>query len=129
MLEINLILQVRKMQKFIDTRVNTFRKTWSNYRKTQKILTLQPKRFWRSFSWRLERRMGRLVWKLKEEVFDFTTLSWFWYQLFRLTPNLKRKMIMHQHRGSVANYERHLDRAMDVMKKYDYPAVKNGLCG
>jgi hypothetical protein len=38
-------------------------------------------------------------------------------QLFRLTPNQKRKMIMHHETsGSVANYERHLDRAMDVMK-------------
>jgi hypothetical protein len=32
-------------------------------------------------------------------------------------------MIMHHETsGSVANYERHLDRAMDVMIKYDYPA-------
>jgi hypothetical protein len=30
----------------------------------------------------------------------------------------------HETSGSVANYERHLDRAMDVMIKYDYPAVK-----
>jgi hypothetical protein len=62
--------------------------------------------------------MGRLVWKLKEEVFDFTTLILILIsQLFRLTPNQKRKMIMHHETsGSVANYERHLDRAMDVMK-------------
>jgi hypothetical protein len=34
-------------------------------------------------------------------------------------------MIMHHETsGSVANYERHLDRAMDVMIKYDYPAKK-----
>jgi hypothetical protein len=47
--------------------------------------------------------------------------------LFRLTPNQKKKMIMHHETsGSVANYERHLDRAMDVMIKYDYPAVKTG---
>jgi hypothetical protein len=39
-------------------------------------------------------------------------------------------MIMHHETsGSVANYERHLDRAMDVMIKYDYPAVKTGYVG
>jgi hypothetical protein len=39
-------------------------------------------------------------------------------------------MIMHHETsGSVANYERHLDRAFDLMKKYDYPAVKTGYVG
>jgi hypothetical protein len=35
----------------------------------------------------------------------------------------------HETSGSVANYESHLDRAMDLMKKYDYPAVKTGYVG
>jgi hypothetical protein len=39
-------------------------------------------------------------------------------------------MIMHHETsGSVANYERHLDRAFDLMKKYEYPAVKSGYVG
>jgi hypothetical protein len=38
------------------------------------------------------------------------------------------KMIMHHETsGSVANYERHLDRAFELMKKFDYPA-ENRLC-
>jgi len=40
------------------------------------------------------------------------------------------KMIMHHETsGSVANYERRLDRALNVMKKYGYPAVKTGYVG
>lgn len=40
------------------------------------------------------------------------------------------KMIMHHETsGSVGNYERHLDRAMDLMKKHQYPAVKTGYVG
>ena len=35
----------------------------------------------------------------------------------------------HETSGSVANYERHLDRAFALMKKYDYPAVKTGYVG
>ncbi|WP_339919949.1 glycoside hydrolase family 97 protein [uncultured Flavobacterium sp.] len=68
----------------------------------------------------------------KEEVFDFTTP----YPDFDITAisayakSKNVKMIMHHETsGSVANYERHLDRAMDVMKKYDYPAVKTGYVG
>ena len=39
-------------------------------------------------------------------------------------------MIMHHETSSsVANYERNLDRAMDLMKKYGYPAVKTGYVG
>jgi hypothetical protein len=54
---------------------------------------------------------------LKEEVLILQPYPDFDIKLFRLTPNLKRKMIMHHETsGSVANYERHLDRAMDVMK-------------
>jgi hypothetical protein len=49
---------------------------------------------------------------------------------FRLHAKSKNvKMIMHHETsGSVANYERHLDRAFDY-EKYDYPAVKTGYVG
>jgi len=68
----------------------------------------------------------------KEDVFDFTTP----YPDFNIEEiaeyaNSKGvKMIMHHETsGSVANYERHLDRAFELMKKYDYPAVKSGYVG
>jgi hypothetical protein len=68
----------------------------------------------------------------KEEVFDFTT-PYPDFDLAAISAYAKEKnvkMIMHHETsGSVANYERHLDRAMDVMKKYDYPAVKTGYVG
>jgi predicted RNase H-related nuclease YkuK (DUF458 family) len=68
----------------------------------------------------------------KEEVFDFTTP----YPDFDLkvindyAKSKNVKMIMHHETsGSTANYERHLDRAMDLMKKYNYPAAKSGYVG
>ena len=68
----------------------------------------------------------------KEEVFDFTTP----YPDFNLqeiadyAKSKNVKMIMHHETsGSVANYERHMDRAFDLMKKYGYPAVKSGYVG
>ncbi len=68
----------------------------------------------------------------KEEVFDFTTP----YPDFDLkvvndyAKSKGIKMIMHNETsGSVANYERHLDRSFDLMKKYGYPAVKTGYVG
>ena len=68
----------------------------------------------------------------KEEVFDFVTP----YPDFDIdavmayAKSKNIKMIMHHETsGSVANYERHLDRAFDLMKKYDYPAVKSGYVG
>ena len=68
----------------------------------------------------------------KEEVFDFVT-PYPDFDLAAISAYAKSKnvkMIMHHETsGSVANYERHLDRAMDVMKKYDYPAVKTGYVG
>jgi hypothetical protein len=68
----------------------------------------------------------------KEEVFDFTT-PYPDFDLAAISAYAKEKnikMIMHHETsGSVANYERHLDRAMDIMKKYDYPAVKTGYVG
>lgn len=68
----------------------------------------------------------------KEEVFDFTTP----YPDFDLkvvndyAKSKGIKMIMHHETsGSVANYERHLDRALELMKKYGYPAAKSGYVG
>ncbi|PWA10617.1 glycoside hydrolase family 97 protein [Flavobacterium laiguense] len=68
----------------------------------------------------------------KEEVFDFTT-PYADFNIAEVAAYAKEKnvkMIMHHETsGSVANYERHLDRAFDLMKKYDYPAVKSGYVG
>ncbi|WP_281228829.1 glycoside hydrolase family 97 protein [Flavobacterium aquiphilum] len=68
----------------------------------------------------------------KEEVFDFTT-PYPDFDIAAVSAYAKEKnvkMIMHHETsGSVANYERHLDRAFDLMKKYDYPAVKSGYVG
>lgn len=68
----------------------------------------------------------------KEEVFDFTT-PYPDFDLAAISAYAKEKnvkMIMHHETsGSVSNYERHLDRAFDLMKKYDYPAVKTGYVG
>jgi hypothetical protein len=68
----------------------------------------------------------------KEEVFDFTT-PYPDFDIAAISAYAKEKnvkMIMHHETsGSVANYERHLDRAFDLMKKYDYPAVKSGYVG
>lgn len=68
----------------------------------------------------------------KENVFDFTT-PYPDFNLQEVNDYAKSKgikMIMHHETsGSVANYERHLDRAMDLMKKYGYPAVKSGYVG
>lgn len=68
----------------------------------------------------------------KEEVFDFTT-PYPDFDIAVLSAYAKEKnvkMIMHHETsGSVSNYERNLDRAFDLMKKYDYPAVKSGYVG
>jgi hypothetical protein len=68
----------------------------------------------------------------KEDVFDFTT-PYPDFDLKVVNDYAKQKgvkMIMHHETsGSVANYERHLDRAMNLMKQYDYPAVKTGYVG
>ena len=68
----------------------------------------------------------------KEDVFDFVTP----YPDFNLkaineyAQSKGVKMIMHHETsGSVANYERHLDRAFQLMKDYQYPAVKSGYVG
>jgi hypothetical protein len=68
----------------------------------------------------------------KEDVFDFVT-PYPDYNLAEINAYAKSKgvkMIMHHETsGSVANYERHLDRALDLMKKYGYPAAKSGYVG
>ncbi|WP_293892769.1 glycoside hydrolase family 97 protein [Flavobacterium sp.] len=68
----------------------------------------------------------------KEDVFDFTT-PYPDFDLKAVTDYAKSKgikMIMHHETsGSVANYERHLDRALDLMKQYGYPAAKSGYVG
>ena len=68
----------------------------------------------------------------KENVFDFTT-PYPDFDLKAVNDYAKSKgvkMIMHHETsGSVANYERHLDRAMNLMKEYGYPAVKSGYVG
>ncbi len=68
----------------------------------------------------------------KEDVFDFTTPypDFDIDEVNRYAKAKGVKMIMHHETsGSVGNYERHLDRAMDLMKKYGYPAVKSGYVG
>ncbi len=68
----------------------------------------------------------------KEEVFDFTT-PYPDFDLEQVTGYAKEKnvkLIMHHETsGSVANYERRLDRAFGFMKKYGYDAVKTGYVG
>jgi len=68
----------------------------------------------------------------KDEVFDFTT-PYDDFDIKSIADYAKSKnvsMIMHHETsGSVSNYERRFDRAMEVMKKYNYPAVKTGYVG
>ena len=68
----------------------------------------------------------------KEDVFDFVT-PYPDFDLKEVNDYAKSKgvqLIMHHETsGSVANYERHLDRALDLMKKYGYPAAKSGYVG
>jgi hypothetical protein len=68
----------------------------------------------------------------KENVFDFVT-PYPDFNLKEVNDYAKAKgvkMIMHHETsGSVANYERHLDRAFELMQTYGYPAVKSGYVG
>jgi hypothetical protein len=68
----------------------------------------------------------------KEDVFDFIT-PYPDYNLAEINAYATSKgikMIMHHETSSsVANYERHLDRALELMKKYGYPAAKSGYVG
>ena len=70
--------------------------------------------------------------KEKDYVFDFVTP----YPDFNLAEicdyaKLKGvKMIMHHETsGAVRNYERHMEKAYDLMNTYGYPAVKSGYVG
>jgi len=68
----------------------------------------------------------------KEDVFDFVTPypDFDIAEISRYAKQQGVQMIMHHETsGSVANYERRLDRAMDHMVKYGYPAVKSGYVG
>ena len=38
-------------------------------------------------------------------------------------------MMHHETSGSIPNYERHLDKAYDLMNKYGYNSVKSGYVG
>lgn len=70
--------------------------------------------------------------KWKEDVFDFTTPypDFDIEAVYQHAKEKNIKMIMHHETsGSASNYERWLDRAMALMKKYDYPAVKTGYVG
>jgi hypothetical protein len=68
----------------------------------------------------------------KEDVFDFVT-PYPDFDLKAVSEYAKSKgvkMIMHHETsGSVANYERRMDRAYNLMKEYGYPAVKTGYVG
>lgn len=68
----------------------------------------------------------------KEDVFDFTT-AYSDFNIKEVSDYAKAKgvkMIMHHETsGSVTNYERRFDRAVEVMKEYGYPAVKTGYVG
>lgn len=68
----------------------------------------------------------------KENVFDFIT-PYPDFNLKEVNDYAKAKgikMIMHHETsGSVSNYERHLDRAFELMQQYGYPAVKSGYVG
>ena len=68
----------------------------------------------------------------KENVFDFVTpYPDFDLQIVNDYAKSKGiKMIMHHETsGSVANYERNLNRALNLMTKYGYPAAKSGYVG
>ena len=68
----------------------------------------------------------------KEDVFDFVT-PYPDFDIAEVSAYAKSKgvkMIMHSETsGSVANFERHLDRSLQNMINYDYPAVKTGYVG
>lgn len=70
--------------------------------------------------------------RYKEEVFDFVTpYNDFDIKALNDYANSKGvKLVMHHETSaSVSNYERHIDDAIDLMKKYDYKAVKTGYVG
>jgi hypothetical protein len=68
----------------------------------------------------------------KEDVFDFVT-PYPDFNVKEVTAYAKAKNVQlimhHETSGSVANYERRLDRAFDFMKENGYNAVKTGYVG
>jgi hypothetical protein len=70
--------------------------------------------------------------KWKEDVFDFVT-PYPDFDIAELSNYAKQKgvkiIMHHETSGSVTNYERWMDKAYDVMKKYNYDAVKTGYVG
>ncbi|MCS5490224.1 glycoside hydrolase family 97 protein [Algoriphagus limi] len=68
----------------------------------------------------------------KDYVFDFLT-PYPDFDLEGISTYAKEKgiqmIIHHETSSSVRNYERHLDDAYQLMKKYGYPAVKSGYVG
>ncbi|OYU85233.1 MAG: alpha-glucosidase [Flavobacterium sp. BFFFF2] len=68
----------------------------------------------------------------KEDVFDFVTPypDFDQAEVSKYADLKKVKLIMHHETsGSVANYERWLDRAFKQTKKFHYPAIKTGYVG
>lgn len=68
----------------------------------------------------------------KEDVFDFLTPypDFDIEEVNRYAQEKGIKMIMHHETSaSSRNYERYLDRALKLMNKYSYPAVKTGYVG
>lgn len=70
--------------------------------------------------------------KEKDYVFDFVT-PYPDFDIAMLNDYAKSKgiklMMHHETSGSIPNYERHLDRAYDLMNQYGYNAVKSGYVG
>ncbi len=68
----------------------------------------------------------------KDFVFDFQTPypDFDIDEIHRYAKSKGVKMIMHHETSSsVRNYERHMDAAYRLMKRYEYPAVKSGYVG
>lgn len=70
--------------------------------------------------------------KEKDYVFDFVT-PYPDFDIKALNDYAHSKgirlMMHHETSGSIPNYERHMDKAYDLMKKYGYTAVKSGYVG
>jgi hypothetical protein len=70
--------------------------------------------------------------KWEEDVFDFVT-PYPDFDIAELSKYAKQKgvkiIMHHETSGSVTNYERWMDKAYDLMKKYHYDAVKTGYVG
>ncbi len=68
----------------------------------------------------------------KDYVFDFLTPypDFDIDEVHRYAKSKGVKMVMHhESSSSIRNYERHMDKAYQLMNKYDYPAVKSGYVG